>query len=220
MQLFSFEPSLYFNSTFSDKSWELFFHYPLMSGCSLRSIMFVIWAWLSPYPPSSLLLSVPATVPSACLLTSPGPRPSRPLPSWPPPATHSRTIVIISSPWVSYLHHHKMPGLDVNILKDCAPYWYYIQSHYSGLLSITRWETGWNMESDIQDHNSGDVVIIPDELSSCDRSLSDNSLQISLHYVWPASRRLWGTIAHLPRWSRSLLNKTFHKIVLVRFYDA
>ena len=121
---------------------------------------------------------------------------------------------------VSYLHHHKMPGLDVNILKDCAPYWYYIQSHYSGLLSITRWETGWNMESDIQDHNSGDVVIIPDELSSCDRSLSDNSLQISLHYVWLASRRLWGTIAHLPRWSRSLLNKTFHKIVLVRFYDA
>ena len=76
--------------------------------------------WVCPCPPSSLLLSVPATVPSACLLTSPGPRPSRPLPSWPPPATHSRTIVIISSQWVSYLHHHKMPGLDVNILKECV----------------------------------------------------------------------------------------------------
>ena len=209
LQLFSFEAALL--ALYQLKVENSFSIIRCVSGCSLHSIMFVIWAWLPRLSASdaSVPLLPGAQCPGYCSLPvswHPRPPPSRPLLSG-RHRLHSRTIVIISS--ASYLHQHAWLGC--KYFETVCSILILIQSHYSrqAVLSITRWETGWNMESDIQDHNSGDVVIIPDELSSCDRSLSGNSLQISLQHVWPASRRLWGTIAHLPRWSRSLLNKTF-----------
>ena len=99
---------------------------------------------------------------------------------------------------VSYSHQHQPSITDVNILKECGPYWYYFQSHYSGLL--------YPLEDEKQDEiwhhpiaggwcNYAWWIILLWSLPPC----HDNSL-LSSRYIM--SVRLWGTIAHLPRSSR------------------